>query len=291
MRDHLFQSLLLAESRFPNCALIVAGDFNRLDVKSIQRHFRLKQIVKKPTRKNAILDLVLTKMHGFYADPQHFPPFELSDHHTVTVGAKERAESRQAPKFVLKRDKRERRRAEPGRYFGTMDWQTLFSSANCCQDMLDILHNVIHTGLNTLMPVRRVRVNTSDVPWMTPHFKSLILKRQRAFHEHGAESSSFKFYRNVVNRERKSCKASFYKVKVEHMKDENPKLWWKEVKRLSGSQSNSGNVINHIYIEELEDCNNQELANIINQAFLEPLEEYRLEQPLTKFPALLTRQS
>ena len=78
---------------------------------------------------------------------------------------------------------------------------------------------------------------------------------------------------------------------MEHMKDENPKLWWKEVKRLSGSQSNSGNVINHIYIEELEDCNNQELANIINQAFLEPLEEYRLEQPLTKFPALLTRQS
>ena len=85
-------------------------------------------------------------------------------------------------------------------------------------------------------------------------------------------------------RERKSSKASFYKVKVEHMKDENPKLWWKEVKRLSGSQSNSGNVISHIHIEELQDCNNQELANIINQAFLEPLEEYRLEQPLTKFP-------
>ena len=51
MHDHLFQSLLLAESRFPNCALIVAGDFNRLDVKSIKRHFRLKQIIKKPTRK------------------------------------------------------------------------------------------------------------------------------------------------------------------------------------------------------------------------------------------------
>ena len=91
--------------------------------------------------------------------------------------------------------------------------------------MLDILHKVIHTGLNILMPVRRVRVNTSDVPWMTPHLKSLILKRQRAFREHGAESSSFKFYRNVVNRERKSCKASFYLIKVEHMKDENPKLW------------------------------------------------------------------
>ena len=68
------------------------------------------------------------------------------------------------------------------------------------------------------------------------------------------------------------------------MKDENTKLWRKEVKRLSGSQSNSGNVINHIRIEELEDCSKQKLANIINQTFLEPLEEYRLAQPLTKFP-------
>ena len=29
MRDHLFQYLSLAESRYPNCAFIVAGDFNR----------------------------------------------------------------------------------------------------------------------------------------------------------------------------------------------------------------------------------------------------------------------
>ena len=112
----------------------------------------------------------------FCADPLHFPPFGLSDHHTVTVEAKERAESRQAPKFVLNLYYLYWR-AELGRYFGTMDWQTLFSPANCCQDMLDILHNVIHTGLNILMPVRRVRVNTFDVPWMTPHLKSLILKR------------------------------------------------------------------------------------------------------------------
>ena len=71
------------------------------------------------------------------------------------------------------------------------------------------------------------------------------------------------------------------------MKDENPKLWWKEVKRLCGSHPNMGYVTNHIHIEELDDCDNQELANTINQAFLEPLEEYRLERPLTKFPTAM----
>ena len=91
--------------------------------------------------------------------------------------------------------------------------------------MLDILHNAIHTGLDILMPVKKVRGNTSDGPWMTSHLKSLILKRQKALREHGAESSCYKCYRNAVNRERKSSKASFHKIKVEHMKDGNPKLW------------------------------------------------------------------
>ena len=77
MRDHLFQSLRIAESKYPNCALIVAGDFNRLDVTSIKRHFNLHQIVKKATRKDAILDLVLTNVNKYYKEPRIFPPLRF----------------------------------------------------------------------------------------------------------------------------------------------------------------------------------------------------------------------
>ena len=252
MQEHLLQSLQLVESRFPDCALIVAGDFNRLDTKPIERHFRLKQIVKIPTRKDAILHRVLTNLHRFYVAPQGFPPFGLSDHNTITVEAKVRDNSRQQSRFVFKRDKRENRKAELGRYLSAIDWTMLFSSANSCQEMLDIFNKVLHTELDLLMPIRRVRVNTSDAPWMNDHLKSLILKRQKAFHDGGWGSMLYKFYRNAVNRERKSCKARFYKTKVEHMKEENPKVWWKEVKRLCGFNSNSGNVSSHIHIEELK---------------------------------------
>lgn len=115
MRDHLLKSLSLAESKFPNCALIMAGDFDRLDIKSIQRHFRLKQIVKKPTRKNAILDLVLTNLHEFYDTPQSFPPFGLSDHNTVTANVRARdTNDSTSVKVVLKQDKRASWNAELG---------------------------------------------------------------------------------------------------------------------------------------------------------------------------------
>ena len=51
---------------------------------------------------------------------------------------------------------------------------------------------------------------------------------------------------------------------------------------MCGFNSNSGNASSDIHIEGIENLTDQELANAINEAFPEPLEEYRLPQPLTK---------
>jgi hypothetical protein len=91
IREHLFQSLALAESRFPNCGIIVTGDFNRLNITVIKKHFRLKQIIKSPTRKDVILDLILTNLKDYYDTPQSLPPFGLSDHNTIMVSPKGRS--------------------------------------------------------------------------------------------------------------------------------------------------------------------------------------------------------
>ena len=88
MQGHLFQSLSLAESRHANLALIVAGDFNCLDIIHLKKHFRLIQIVKKPTGKNVIIDPVLTNLPQYYDEPRSFPPSGLSDHNTVTAEAR-----------------------------------------------------------------------------------------------------------------------------------------------------------------------------------------------------------
>lgn len=121
IRDHLFSSLTLAESMYPKSAFIVCGDFSRLNVQPIMNRFRLKQIVKVPTSKNAILDLILTNLQAHYENPQAFPPFGLSDHNTVLSSPKVREKSRKTTKFVLRRDLRPSRKAELGRYLGSMD--------------------------------------------------------------------------------------------------------------------------------------------------------------------------
>ena len=42
MQDHLFQTLTLIETEFPNCGVILTGDFNRLNVSRLLNHFCLK---------------------------------------------------------------------------------------------------------------------------------------------------------------------------------------------------------------------------------------------------------
>ena len=61
IRDHLLSSLTKIESEFPNCGIILAGDFNPFNINFLLNHFRLKLLVKVSTRNNATLDLIVDK--------------------------------------------------------------------------------------------------------------------------------------------------------------------------------------------------------------------------------------
>ena len=101
---------------------------------------------------------------------------------------------------------------------------------------------------------------------------------------HEPESAQFKYFRNLVNRERKACRACYYESKVQQLKGENPKKWWYEVKWLSGAKSRNGDLVNLINVEQFSSFSGQDQANAINSAFLEPLEVYKLHKLLAHIP-------
>ena len=70
MIQYLFESLTIIESEFPNNGTILMGDFNKLKVSRIQNAFKLKQVVKFPTRGRNTLDLILTNLDKFYDSPR-----------------------------------------------------------------------------------------------------------------------------------------------------------------------------------------------------------------------------
>lgn len=64
------------------------------------------------------------------------------------------------------------------------------------------------------------------------------------------------------------------------MRGEHSKVWWKEVKRISGMSTGTGDLVSKIKVDNVEVLPAIKIANIINKAFLDPLQEYRLPHPL-----------
>ena len=86
MRDYLVSSLISLEANFSNCAIILAGDFNKSLLPMVQsavKAFHFKPTVSFLTRGNNTLGQIFTNFSEFFSAPCSLPPFGLSDHLSV----------------------------------------------------------------------------------------------------------------------------------------------------------------------------------------------------------------
>ena len=175
----------------------------------------------------------------------------------------------------MRRDLRTSNKVVLGRYLTQINWPLLFTPLVSCEEKWQVFQDVIHSGLDAIMPAKPVKICTADVTWMNESLKSLIMKRQKAFCAYGPDSAQFKHFCNLVNGQRKICRGKYYESKIQHLKVENPKRWWDEIKRLCGLKTSHSDLASQINNEGFSELPFKEQANAINAALLKPLEEYK----------------
>ena len=104
--------------------------------------------------------------------------------------------------------------------------------------------------------------------------KQFIHDRQSALSR--GDTTNFRHLRNSVNRYRKSCRAKYYAAKVEHLRDCDPRRWWKEVKKLAGMQSATPTDVTSLVrnIDPVPNTDLTVLAKTINDTFLAPMNKF-----------------
>ena len=262
------------EAQFPDCGLILIGDFNELDLSRVVNAFGVKQVVPFPTRGQSKLDLVFTNLNAYYDVPKKLSPFGFSDHVTVEVHPLER-EKLPSQKIVLQsRDLRATNRLAMRTYLEEVVVCSLVGSLVSCQEKTDTLETVIKTGMDILLPLTSKIVMSNDRPLINKQMKSLIKQRQVAFTP--GDLDSFRSLRNRVDRLRKSCRAKNYETKVEHLMNCKPRTWWKEVKTLGSMKSatRTDPVSVLTLVQPVPNSSPTALADTVNEAFVEPLSNF-----------------
>ena len=82
---------------------------------------------------------------------------------------------------------------------------------------------------------------------------------------------------------------------LQHLKGVNPRQWWSEVNKLSGSKRQNSSLFSFLNVPEYNNLSPTEVANSINHTLLEPLQPYEpieservaLQLPLEENPEFL----
>jgi len=228
--------------------VFILGDFNTLQTNCFNRHLNLVQIVNASTRGNNILNKIFTNSSRFYSPPIILSPVGKSDHNCVLVKPKcysdyHTAATRVVTRQCLSSDVLDS--LVPA--VNNIRWHDMYAMDDC-RDQANFFYDQLNCVINETVPRYVVKLSSTDRPWVTPYFKSLIAKRGRPFAQ--GNLSLFRRLRNRVNRVWKSLQRQFFLDKVEKLKSDNPSCWWKNMKcicRFGDCKSDSGNFDNMLY--------------------------------------------
>ena len=224
LNDYLINTTDRLRNEHPDHGLVLLGDFNDFDCGNLVSHHSLKQVVQQPTRDSAILDLIVTNMHNLYSSLTIHAPLGSSDHNIVfwqpiALRQPSRIES---PKRLVRHYPRSGIEAF-GRWVGTHDWFADFGFSSSVDDLASSFTTQLVDAINRIFPVKTIKLHATDKPWITPELKLMIKDRQKAF-----ESGNIPAWRSLkhkVQQEIVKRKKSFYKNKVQHLKNDDCRKW------------------------------------------------------------------
>ncbi|MEL7308255.1 MAG: reverse transcriptase family protein, partial [Pseudomonadota bacterium] len=213
--------------------ITVCGDFNDLvsDLGDLEEACGLRRIVMTNTRKNRILDQILTNITcAPDSRPEVLAPFGRSDHavvywspHSVTI-----------PTVTKKRIRNfcNDNRQSFDRTVSLVNWNVL-------QDFHDVdfaftvFQNTLRLIFESCFPYISVRFRSNDPPWMNGELKILLDKRDRAFSKR--QMRKYLSLRSKVIRLACSLKCNFLKDVLPHL---NTRSAWKRIRRISRIRKN-----------------------------------------------------
>ena len=88
------------------------------------------------------------------------------------------------------------------------------------QKGMSVLINTIQKRLDLHLPAKSVTFHTTDKVWITAEVKSVIHKRQLAFHQNNLPL--WRYLRNKTTRLIKKAKSNYYNTRVRNLKENNP---------------------------------------------------------------------
>ena len=242
--DHVSEVFNLLSAKYgPGLHFILAGDTNRLNLKSILNLSpNLKQVVSVPTRNNpdAILDTIITTLPMYYQCPVTLPPLDNdsdnngkpSDHLIVYMPPiSAGVPKKKLYKYVTFRPLPESGLLQFAEWIRAEKWETIFQATTAHEKAANLQYLVLQK-LNEFLPLKTSKICSEDEPWFNFKLKKLDRKRKREYIKH-KKSKKWQYLNSKFEEKCSEEKEKYYINIVEDLKTSQPGQWYSKLKRMS----------------------------------------------------------
>ena len=169
--DHIIETIHIIRSRYDNeVNFLFGGDFNRLNINSIlDSYCALKQCVTVPTRKEAILEIVLSDMSHLYHPPTTLPPLQAdsdkngadSDHNIVIFAPNSNSnhQVRRTKKTIKVRPLPDSKIYKFEHDMINCDWGPVVNTENV-DEKVSQFHQILTSTLDKHFPEKTVKISS-----------------------------------------------------------------------------------------------------------------------------------
>ncbi|KAI8493207.1 hypothetical protein Bbelb_292110 [Branchiostoma belcheri] len=265
--DHLVHSTDTLRTKFPDVGIVILGDLNRTDTTNLCRGNFLQQVVDRPTRGDAILDVIITNI---YSDSS-------------------RTQRSQLRRLVTQNDNCPKQDPPPcairafGAWITQHKWHEVYNPADT-EEKTKAFYMTLSQSIDHFFPTKTIKIHSTDKPWITLAIKSLIRERQKAFHQR--REQAWKRLRNKVIQCIKQAKKNHYTKRVQQLKTEDPAKWYKELK----SVCNLVKPPSSIQVPDVDSANQKAVADAINK-YLASISQQTSPVSTCQLPAYLPASS
>ena len=255
-----------------NVRVIIAGDINKLDLKSLTQQSGLSQLVKTPTRDASILDVFLTNTPNIFGKVCTSKSVTKSYHSSVIIFPRTwNPPVRSAVEFI---DAQNHCKSLMLQKLQATDWSPVLAE-NDTNIAIDKFYYIIHEDFKNSFPSIRVRMSSKDPSFMSRLLKHFLSEKNKLLRKGMVQEADFLC--TIITQIIKENHLNLTKVnKQKH--DLGSKSWWKVIHKFTGRVGSSMNLSS---LFNVNDINTHFQSINTDISYVEPF--WRLSQSSIKF--------
>ena len=284
LTDHLVTTTHALLAKYPNAAVILAGDKNDLPLSPILQCLpKFVQIVNQPTHGNKIIDVIIMNCAEMYSVPQNTPPLlpdnpeqAAASDHQVPIARPLAYTSYQVSNSYVKKKYRplpESGQREFLEWIHLEKWEKLETKSTPTEQVEDFV-KMVDEKVQLIFPEKVVKIRQGkDKEFITVELKKLDRKKKKEWRKNG-KTQKYSRLKTEFDAKYKKAAAEFLKKCVSDMKTENPgkaATTMRKMGKMPGDcEDGTFTLLNHI----AEDLTVEEQIERISDFFIAVSQEF-----------------